>query len=122
MEPETFVNQTEDFSGNLGHAHPPDDSAWVATHLIIQGQVQGVWYRASLQQRAQALSLVGWCRNRVDGSVEAWVQGPASRVDQLIQWAHQGPPQARVTQVISTSQAIDPQFTQQRGFEVQSTC
>ncbi|MBP8902291.1 MAG: acylphosphatase [Thiobacillaceae bacterium] len=68
----------------------------VTRHLIISGLVQGVWYRESLREAADAQGVTGWVRNRLDGSVEAMVQGEADRVDALIDWCRRGPPQARV--------------------------
>jgi acylphosphatase len=68
-------------------------------HLVITGVVQGVWYRESLREAADALEVTGWVRNRLDGSVEAMIQGQADRVDALVEWAWRGPPQARVTAV-----------------------
>ncbi|MBK9325348.1 MAG: acylphosphatase [Hydrogenophilales bacterium] len=70
--------------------------AIVTRHLIISGLVQGVWYRESLREAADAQGVTGWVRNRLDGSVEAMVQGEADRVDALIDWCRRGPPQARV--------------------------
>ncbi|HOX00484.1 MAG TPA: acylphosphatase, partial [Deltaproteobacteria bacterium] len=46
-------------------------------HLKIQGIVQGVWYRAGTRDEADRLGVSGWVRNAPDGSVEAFVQGPA---------------------------------------------
>lgn len=71
----------------------------IARHLIITGRVQGVWYRESMRQAAERFGVAGWVRNRLDGSVEAFVQGDADRVDALIAWAWQGPPAARVEAV-----------------------
>ncbi|MGE5319628.1 MAG: acylphosphatase [Hyphomicrobiaceae bacterium] len=68
-------------------------------HLHIQGRVQGVWFRESMRIEAERLRVTGWVRNQADGSVEAVVQGSAEAVDALIEWAHRGPPQARVDRI-----------------------
>jgi acylphosphatase len=73
-------------------------------HLHIIGRVQGVGYRWSLTQEARHLGLKGWVRNRLDGSVEAVVSGPADAVDAIVEWAGRGPPLARV-QGIEISEA-----------------
>jgi acylphosphatase len=67
--------------------------------LIIEGRVQGVGYRASFADQAQALGLAGWVRNRRDGSVEACVDGPAAAIELIVNWARRGPPAARVHKV-----------------------
>lgn len=75
----------------------------ITRHLRITGRVQGVYYRASMTEEATRLGLQGWVRNRQDGSVEALAQGPASAVQALIDWAHQGPRLARVDGVQVTA-------------------
>ena len=67
--------------------------------LVIRGLVQGVGFRYSLQREALRLGLVGWVRNRRDGTVEAVVCGPESAVHSMVAWAHRGPPAARVESV-----------------------
>ena len=71
-------------------------------HLRIQGQVQGVWYRASMRTEALRLGVQGWVRNAPTGWVEAVVEGPREPVDQLIAWAHEGPEDATVDEVAVT--------------------
>ena len=71
----------------------------ISRQLRIEGRVQGVFYRASLVDKARRLGLAGWVRNRRDGSVEAVVQGEPAAVQTLIDWAHQGPPRAQVSAV-----------------------
>jgi acylphosphatase len=67
--------------------------------LRIAGRVQGVGYRAGFSREAQWLKLSGWVRNRLDGSVEALVQGNISAVDAIIAWSRRGPSLARVDHV-----------------------
>lgn len=71
----------------------------IARHLSIRGKVQGVGYRESMRRQAEQLRIVGWVRNRHDGSVEALIQGTQSAVDALIDWVHQGPMSAKVLRV-----------------------
>jgi acylphosphatase len=66
---------------------------------IVTGRVQGVSFRASTASEARRLGLVGWVRNRSDGSVELEAQGDDSRVGELLAWCAHGPPAARVTHV-----------------------
>jgi acylphosphatase len=68
--------------------------------LVIEGRVQGVGYRASFAEKAIALGLYGWVRNRRDGSVEACVDGDVPAIEAIILWAKRGPPAARVGNVI----------------------
>ena len=68
----------------------------VTRRLAIHGLVQGVWFRESMRQQAGRLGITGWVRNRMDGSVEAVVQGTAEAVDAITLWARRGPDQARV--------------------------
>lgn len=73
--------------------------AIIARHLTISGRVQGVFYRNWTAQTARALSLAGWVRNRMDGSVEALVEGHETDVEQFVTLAHDGPPAASVTRI-----------------------
>ena len=71
-------------------------SSVVRRRVVISGRVQGVGYRAWLRRKARAAGLVGEVRNRDDGSVEAILQGPLERVDQVIRQCRSGPLLARV--------------------------
>lgn len=76
--------------------------------LLIEGRVQGVGYRASFADRALALGLSGWVRNRRDGSVEAGVDGDPTAIDAIILWARRGPPAARVANVTIEDAEVAP--------------
>ena len=71
----------------------------ICYRLRITGRVQGVAYRDWMVRTARAAGVVGWVRNRADGSVEALVAGPSGVVDALIASCRQGPPAARVDNV-----------------------
>lgn len=66
---------------------------------IVSGRVQGVAFRASTVTEARRLGVVGWVKNRTDGSVELEAEGPDDMVAALVQWCHEGPPSARVARV-----------------------
>ncbi|MGE0823461.1 MAG: acylphosphatase [Candidatus Binatia bacterium] len=66
-------------------------------HVIVQGRVQGVYFRASTRDRARQLGVAGWVRNCVDGSVELVAEGDTVKLEQLVAWCHNGPPGAAVT-------------------------
>jgi acylphosphatase len=71
----------------------------VTLHLVIHGRVQGVFFRESMRQQAVQFNVNGWARNQADGTVEAVIQGSAESVGKLLDWAHRGPPRAKVTHV-----------------------
>lgn len=85
-----------------------------AVRVVVQGKVQGVWYRAWTVENAEELHLDGWVRNRHDSTVEAVLFGPAANVDQMLVRMQDGPPLARVENLIVTDDAdgIAPGFHQ----------
>lgn len=76
-------------------------------HLVIQGLVQGVSYRATARDEARGRGLHGWVRNLPNGDVEALAQGEGADVDTFIAWCHQGPDEARVSGVTVTERSAD---------------
>ena len=71
----------------------------VIRHVTIRGLVQGVGYRAFVDDEAGARGLEGWVRNRRDGSVESLFAGPAEVVAAMIVACRRGPSSARVQAV-----------------------
>ncbi|HUV30106.1 MAG TPA: acylphosphatase [Acidobacteriota bacterium] len=63
----------------------------VGAHLRITGVVQGVGFRYTCYRQARNLKLVGWVRNRPDGSVEVLIEGDRSAVESLISELKVGP-------------------------------
>ena len=87
--------------------------------LRVEGRVQGVGYREACVQEARALGLGGWVRNRLDGSVEVMLLGPADAVSRLQAWLAEGPPLARVDRVTAT--ALPPPELPLRRFDRRPT-
>ncbi len=70
-----------------------------ARDVVVRGHVQGVFFRDSCRRRAREHGVHGWVRNEADGSVRAHLEGPASAVDGLVAWMHEGPRGAAVEAV-----------------------
>jgi acylphosphatase len=79
----------------------------VTRRLVARGRVQGVWFREGMRQEAARLGITGWVRNRMDGSVEAVVQGSADAVETILAWARRGPEAAHVASLEVTDAAGD---------------
>ena len=56
----------------------------VRAHIHFCGTVQGVGFRYTTLSFAQALSLTGWVKNAPDGSVQALVEGPREKIEELL--------------------------------------
>lgn len=67
--------------------------------MVVQGRVQGVFFRDSCAREARAAGVTGWIRNRSDGAVEALFEGPREAVERLVGWCRHGPSRAVVTGV-----------------------
>lgn len=65
--------------------------------VIVHGLVQGVSFRLYTQAEAQRLNVKGYVKNNPDGTVEIVAEGDDENVQSLVQWAKQGPPSARVS-------------------------
>ena len=79
-------------------------------HLLIRGRVQGVGFRYFVVQRARSLALSGWVRNRADGTVEVRAEGERPALEALHQAVKQGPPAARIAEVVEDWSEETPQF------------
>lgn len=68
-------------------------------HIIIEGRVQGVFYRSNTKKMADKLGVKGWIRNLPDGRVEAVFEGEKEDIKKLLSWCWVGPPGAKVTNI-----------------------
>jgi acylphosphatase len=83
--------------------------------LIVKGRVQGVGFRAFVEDEANLLALDGWVRNRRDGTVEALIAGPAEEVEMLIESAQRGPTASRV-EAVDVKNADAAELMGRKGF------
>ena len=68
-------------------------------------------FRSFTLRRAVRLGLTGWVKNLRDGRVEAVVEGPAGRVEELLAAVRRGPPRARVDELKVTDEPYRDEFT-----------
>ena len=86
-------------------------------HVTVRGRVQGVGYRAWVEDQATLNGLEGWVRNRRDGSVEAVFAGPAQDVAEMVAACRKGPPAARVDALSETPAGPDQLKLRRAGEE-----
>ena len=79
-------------------------------HIVVNGRVQGVYFRANTQKQAIALGLTGYVRNMESVEVEIVCTGESSGIEALIQWCHKGPFLAKVLSVKVSQLAVDTGF------------
>lgn len=78
-------------------------------HVIIEGKVQGVFFREYTRREAVKAGVTGWVRNKSDGTVEAIVSGPSSKVEHMQKWFAEGSPHSTVLHV--SVETINPSDT-----------
>ena len=88
---------------------PPVDNERL--HVVIGGQVQGVYYRSATSEQARVLGVTGWVRNLRGGEVELVAEGPRAVLERLLDWCRLGPPAAQVEGVDATWSAATGEWT-----------
>lgn len=69
--------------------------------ILVSGKVQGVFFRQSTKEIANRAGICGEIRNTADGKVYIIATGTPGKLEELLQWCHQGPPGAAVNNVES---------------------
>lgn len=72
-------------------------------HLIIEGKVQGVFFRATAKDVADEIGITGWVKNTEEGNVEIKASGSDDQLQKFITWCKTGPRRAIVTNVRVTN-------------------
>ena len=65
-------------------------------HIVINGIVQGVYFRDFTLSQAKRSGITGWVRNLPDGRVEAMAEGEKGDLEHFIEHLWTGPPSSRV--------------------------
>jgi acylphosphatase len=71
----------------------------IRRRVVVQGYVQGVFFRDTVRRMAQQRDVNGWVANRADGAVEAVFEGDTQSVERLVDFCREGPRGAQVDSV-----------------------
>ncbi len=80
----------------------------VCKRCVVEGRVQGVYYRATAARRAHELGIRGHARNLADGRVEVLVCGESAAVEAFVNWLWIGSSASKVSAVVTSDAAVDP--------------
>ena len=85
-----------------------------AVRVYIFGTVQGVFFRAFIKEQADKLTVKGYVRNKEDGSVEAWFEGGADKVNKMIEKCKEGPGHSQIKRL----DIVDEKVQSMKEFKV----
>jgi acylphosphatase len=71
----------------------------VRKRVVVQGFVQGVFFRDTMRRLAERHRVAGWARNNPNGTLEAVLEGEPDAVERLLEFAREGPRGADVERV-----------------------
>jgi len=84
--------------------------------VMISGDVQGVFFRISTQDKARELKLTGWVKNIFTNAVEIVAEGDREKLSLFTGWLQLGPPNATVDKIsIEWEESLDKEFS---SFEI----
>ena len=83
-------------------------------HIIVKGEVQGVFYRVNARKIAEENNIRGWVRNLENGDVEIKATGTKEQLNCFLDWCWKGPEKARVS-FLDVKKTDDEDF---EGFKI----
>jgi len=86
-------------------------------HILIYGEVQGVFFRAYTKKTADSIGIKGWVRNKPNGTVEAVAEGSKKDLDEFLEKIAKGPQTSEVVEVRRAWEKATGEF---EGFEIKS--
>ncbi len=85
-----------------------DSTTNLRLHALVEGRVQGVGFRAFVEQVAHQLGVSGWVRNRWDSSVEVLAEGSQAQLEALLEALQRGPRMSYV-------ETVTPEWSEASG-------
>jgi acylphosphatase len=76
-----------------------NDTEAARVHVYVEGRVQGIGFRAFVQQSGAMLGLSGWVRNVGYDKVETVAEGPRAVLEEFIEAMRTGPRGSRVDEI-----------------------
>lgn len=83
-----------------------------AVKIIINGTVQGVFFRNFVKEQADKLGLKGFVRNLDNGDVEIIAEGDGAAVEQMIDICKKGPKFAQIRNVTMEERKYSGEYTE----------
>jgi acylphosphatase len=83
--------------------------------VIVEGLVQGVFFRDYTYRQALELNISGYVRNLPNRTVEAVLQGEERAVESMLAWLKQGSPRSQVKHLRVQDFDTEEQFS---SFEI----
>ena len=71
----------------------------VLYEVVVEGRVQGVWFRRYTFNKAKSLGLKGFVENKLNNSVYIEVEGTLEELKEFVNWLQIGSPLSKVTSV-----------------------
>lgn len=71
----------------------------IEIHCVVSGKVQGVAYRAYVQESATSLEIVGYVKNLPDGTVVVVGQAMPDTLKEFVEYLYEGSLTAKVESV-----------------------
>ena len=71
-----------------------------AARLVVQGTVQGIFFRQFVKGHADDLKLTGFVRNLENSNVEVIVEGEAESIERMVRFVKKGPEHSQIRNVV----------------------
>lgn len=75
-------------------------------NIKVTGEVQGVFFRTAIQQKAQKLDIGGFVCNESDGSVYIEVEAEEDVLNEFIKWLESGTHNAKIEKIEKSISAM----------------